>query len=88
MEQQAEAKRLEWLCRRGTRELDLLLRGYLKEVYPQASEPHKNAFRRLLEYSDPELQELLVYTGKHGDRSTLEVIESMRAHLKREIMKP
>ena len=80
MEQLAEEKRLAWLCRRGARELDVLLHGYLDEVYPRAPERHQNAFRRLLEHSDPELQSLLLHGENNADKDTLEVIESIRTH--------
>jgi antitoxin CptB len=83
MEQMAEAKRLAWLCRRGARELDMLLQGYLKEVYPRAPERHQNAFRRLLEHSDPELQSLILHEGTNGDKDILEVSDSIRAHYMR-----
>ena len=46
---------LRWRCRRGMRELDQLLTGYLKRHYPQASAAEKAAFTALLELPDPEL---------------------------------
>lgn len=51
--------RLTWLCRRGTRELDLLLEGYLEQVYDDAPVAEKEAFTALLDKSDSELQSLL-----------------------------
>ena len=47
--------RLRWQCRRGMRELDVLLAGYLDQQYQQADEAHKEAFRQLLALADPEL---------------------------------
>ncbi|MCU0735364.1 MAG: succinate dehydrogenase assembly factor 2 [Methylotetracoccus sp.] len=49
---------LAWLCRRGTRELDLLLRGYLDRAYDNATRTEQEAFVSLLEKQDPELQAL------------------------------
>jgi antitoxin CptB len=46
---------LRWQCRRGMRELDLLLTGYLENDYPQTSEDQKQAFRELLALPDPDL---------------------------------
>jgi antitoxin CptB len=46
---------IEWRCRRGTRELDLLLRRYLNECYPFASEIERAGFLRLLEQPDDTL---------------------------------
>jgi antitoxin CptB len=47
--------RLRWQCRRGMRELDILLTGYLDNDYPQAIEAQKEAFRELLSLPDPDL---------------------------------
>ena len=56
---EAERKRLKWRCRRGMRELDVLLGRYLAEVWPAASEAQQRAFAALLEWPDPELAALL-----------------------------
>ncbi len=49
------ASRLRWQCRRGMKELDQLLTGYLDNGYESAPEADKAAFRALLKLSDPEL---------------------------------
>ena len=51
----ATDKALEWRCRRGMRELDVLLSGYLAERYPAADAAEKAAFVRLLDCQDPEI---------------------------------
>lgn len=61
----AELKRLRWRCRRGMRELDVLLERYLAEVWPGASDAQRRAFAQLLEWPDPELAALCF-----GRRST------------------
>ena len=45
--------RLRWRCRRGMRELDVLLERYVGERYACASSEHQAAFRALLEAPDP-----------------------------------
>ena len=47
--------RLRWQCRRGTRELDVLLLRYLETRYPGVGESEKDRFRALLKLQDPEL---------------------------------
>jgi antitoxin CptB len=47
--------KLNWQCRRGMKELDALLTGYLNERYDDAPEAEKAAFRALLELPDPDL---------------------------------
>lgn len=54
--------RLRWRCRRGMRELDMLLLGYVNNVYSGASTVEQRAFRQLLTSPDPDILALL--TGK------------------------
>ena len=49
----AELGRLRWRCRRGMKELDILLTRYLDRGYEVASAEEQAAFRRLLEVQDP-----------------------------------
>ena len=49
----AEDGRLRWRCRRGMKELDLLLTRYMDERYGAASPEEQEAFRGLLETQDP-----------------------------------
>ena len=48
-----EIGRLRWRCRRGMRELDVLLTRYVDEHYARASSQDQEAFRTLLESPDP-----------------------------------
>ena len=52
--------RLKWQCRRGMRELDVLLVNYLETRYAAAEDAQKSAFQGLLELSDPELMSYLL----------------------------
>lgn len=69
---------LEWRCRRGTLELDLLMSRYLKECYPKAGDKQRHAFQRLLEYSDDVLQDLLTGQAMAQDREVADVIKQIR----------
>lgn len=70
--------RLRWLCRRGTRELDLLLITYLDTRYPQATVEEQQAFERLLERSDPDILSLLSDGDRPLDDATARVIRAVR----------
>jgi antitoxin CptB len=48
-----EMGKLRWRCRRGMKELDVLLARYVDEQYPTATPDHQEAFRRLLDSQDP-----------------------------------
>ncbi len=52
--------RLLWRCRRGLKELDLLLERFAKERIGGVSPEMQRAFERLLELPDPVLVELLL----------------------------
>ena len=56
----SELSRLRWLCRRGMRELDLVMSGYLERHYESASSTRQARFRDLLQMPDPELYDLLL----------------------------
>jgi antitoxin CptB len=48
-----ELGKLRWRCRRGMKELDLLLLRYVEEQYGEAPSAHQEAFRALLDAPDP-----------------------------------
>jgi antitoxin CptB len=48
-----ELGKLRWRCRRGMKELDLLLLRYVEEQYDEAPSVHQEAFRALLDAPDP-----------------------------------
>ena len=52
--------RLRWQCRRGTKELDLLLQRYLDSGYLIADDEEKALFVELLELEDDELVGVLM----------------------------
>jgi antitoxin CptB len=50
-----ELAKLRWQCRRGSKELDLLLMNYLETRYPSADEAEKMCFAEMLKLDDVEL---------------------------------
>jgi antitoxin CptB len=48
-----EIGKLRWRCRRGMRELDVLLTRYVDEEFATAAPEQQEAFRRLLDMQDP-----------------------------------
>jgi antitoxin CptB len=47
--------KLQWQCRRGTKELDLLLQNYLQTEYLQSTAEEKTLFAELLNLEDDQL---------------------------------
>ncbi len=48
-------RRLQWACRRGMLELDVLLGPFVEHCYRQLSSAEQITFERLLTCDDPEL---------------------------------
>ena len=48
----SQRSRLIWRCRRGIREMDILLLGYLESHYDNASADQQKIFEELLEETD------------------------------------
>jgi antitoxin CptB len=70
----SELSRLRWLCRRGMKELDVVLSAYLDETYPGASAAEQALFRRLLEMPDPDLYNLLLRRSHADDPEIAEFL--------------
>ena len=60
MQADKEERRLRWLCRRGMKELDVLLEAFLVSGYPQLETDERRQFRSLLDMEDPELHAVLL----------------------------
>lgn len=72
--------RLRWQCRRGMRELDVLLSAWLEQRFDGASERQKAAFERLLALPDPELAGYLLQGKTVADPELGDVIQQLRGH--------
>ena len=70
-------KKLLWRCRRGTKELDILLGDYLKRRYRCAGAAQQKAFRCLLELPDPDIHDLLTGAATSNDAAMNDVVRSM-----------
>ena len=55
-----EIRRLEWRCRRGMKELDILLLRYVRERLATASSDDCAAFAEFLELPDPDIARYLL----------------------------
>ena len=69
-----ESSKLHWQCRRGMRELDILLERFLRQGYIASSDAEKSAFRSLLTLQDPELAGYLLRDVPHDDAVSTRVI--------------
>jgi len=77
-ETDSDHRRLAWQCRRGMRELDELLHGFLARGYRGLDAAGCAAFGRLLEYPDAVLLELLMGRMTPSDREVADIVRAIR----------
>ncbi len=73
-----DLSRLRWGCRRGMRELDLLLLAFLERGYAAQPQNTRTAFRRLLCEPDPLLLEWLLGRRTPPDPELAHVVAEIR----------
>lgn len=78
----SEQARLKWLCRRGMKELDVLLEHYLAHEYERAGEAERNAFRELLECQDPVLWDYVMERDQPQDEEMQHVVRKLVSTLR------
>jgi antitoxin CptB len=73
----SDMSRLRWRCRRGMRELDVLLQRYLEQRYACAPKEEQQAFEALLELPDPELFAYVVKRDQPSDPQWANVVNRL-----------
>ena len=74
---QPEVSRLRWRCRRGMRELDVLLERWLDQCWQQAPAPERACFERLLACEDDQLWDWVTGRGRPDDAELQDFVERM-----------
>ena len=72
-------RRLLWHCRRGMKELEVLLRRYACERFATAPADRQDAFEALLALPDPELADYLLGYGAPADAELGAVVRDILA---------
>ena len=70
--------RLQWRCRRGMLELDLLLQGFLERGYDQLKPAQQQQFEALLALPDPQLLDYLLYAQPVDKTEFVDVVTQIR----------
>ncbi len=71
--------RLRWRCRRGIRELDLLLQSFLDTRYEQLSQEDQRIFELLLDQDDPDLLAWLMGNRMPREEDMQRLVAKIRA---------
>lgn len=77
-EERSELAMLRWRCRRGMLELEMMLTTFLDANYAALDQHDRAAFKRLLDYPDPSLLQLLLGMMSSADPELARVTEKIR----------
>ena len=75
-----EISKLKWRCRRGVKELDLVLLRYLEERYESADKKEQEAFKSLLKKDDPLLLDRLMGNVEITDLVQIRVLKKLASY--------
>jgi len=68
---------LRWRCRRGMKELDVLLAGWLDRCWPEADEARRREFAWLLEQPDPDLADWLIGGARPAGQARAALVDEI-----------
>jgi antitoxin CptB len=74
--------RLRWRCRRGMRELDAVLLGFLEREFDTLTERQKSAFADVLNLPDPDVYGYLAQRSLPADPELAEIFDSIRRSIR------
>lgn len=74
-----QRSRLRWRCRRGMRELDVLLGRYLERAWSTADADERAVFERLLRCEDTDLWSWLMGRSNSDDKALDALVQGIRA---------
>lgn len=69
--------KLLWHCRRGVKELDVVLTRYVETQYDDASDAEKKDFDSLLGYQDPDILRFVLRQEVPADKAIADLIEKI-----------
>ena len=73
----ATRARLSWRCRRGMKELDVLLGRWMEQAWPAAGEAQRRDFESLLEQPDPVLADWLIGGARPPDPARAALVDDI-----------
>lgn len=73
--------KLRWRCRRGMRELDVVLLRFLDQSYASLDDEEKVGFQQLLECQDPDILAYLTGRSIPSDGAIRNVVEGIRSSI-------
>jgi|TARA_B100001758_G_C18403956_1_gene610796 antitoxin CptB len=71
--------RILWRCRRGIKEMDIVLQDFIKDSYDELNNENKSAFSKLLEEQDLDILNWVLGKDKPEDKTLIEIIKKIRS---------
>jgi antitoxin CptB len=75
--QDPDFARMRWRCRRGMKELDVLLTRWLERGWPAADSGRRRDFAWLLEQPDPDLADWLIHGRRPRDAAQAALVDDI-----------
>ena len=72
-------RRLRWRCRRGTREMDLILGRFLESVGGDLDDAERQDLERLLDESDREILDWIARRSAPADAALAVLVDRIRS---------
>ena len=73
------ASRLRWRCRRGTREMDLILDRFLAAAGGDLDEETREVLERLLDQSDQDILDWIIRRSAPPDAALASLVDRIRS---------
>lgn len=73
-----DRSRLRWRCRRGTKELDIMLMRFFDRHFDELSLPERVSFEKVLAAQDPELTDWLFGRSNPPEDALTDIVERIR----------
>tara|TARA_B100000959_G_C14808891_1_gene552926 strand:- start:409 stop:657 length:249 start_codon:yes stop_codon:yes gene_type:complete len=70
--------RLLWRCRRGIKEMDIILQDFVNNSYEQLSNENKNAFSNLLDEQDLDILNWIMGKDEPADSKLIGIINIIK----------
>ena len=75
----SDRNRVRWLCRRGMKELDLVINRFFESDYDSLSEQEQSEFKDFLNVEDPEIFSWIMGRTTPENESHLAIIKQLQS---------
>jgi antitoxin CptB len=76
----SELSRLRWRCRRGIKEMDIVLQRFLEQTYPTLTTRQQQNFDHILDESDLDIMDWILGRSIPENRDYEDLISLFRQH--------